>query len=101
MTPDECAEYAPHLNIADVIGGIFTADDGQADPANIAMALAKGARQYGAVLKENAKVDKILTDDKRVLGAVSERGTVKAPIVVNCAGMWAREVGLGWELMCR
>ena len=41
LTPDECAEYAPHLNIADVIGGIFTADDGQADPANIAMALPK------------------------------------------------------------
>ena len=95
LTPDECAEYAPHLNIAGVWGGIFTADDGQADPTNIAMALAKGARQYGAVLKENTKVDKILTDGKRVLGVASEQGTVKAPLVVNCAGMWAREVGLG------
>jgi glycine/D-amino acid oxidase-like deaminating enzyme len=38
----------PHLNIDGVVGGVYLPLDGQGDPANIALALAKGARQNAA-----------------------------------------------------
>jgi glycine/D-amino acid oxidase-like deaminating enzyme len=51
----------PHLNVSDVVGAVHLPLDGQCDPANIAMALAKGARQRGALIFENVKVTKVTT----------------------------------------
>ena len=81
----------------DVVGAVHLPLDGQCDPANIAMALAKGARQRGAKIVENVKVTKVHTRDGRVTGVSwaqgDEQGTIETDIVVNCAGMWARELG--------
>ncbi|TGV76616.1 FAD-binding oxidoreductase, partial [Mesorhizobium sp. M2D.F.Ca.ET.145.01.1.1] len=80
-----------------VVGAVHLPLDGQCDPANIAMALAKGARQRGATIVENVKVTKVHTKNGRVTGVSwaqgEEQGTIEADIVVNCAGMWARELG--------
>src|SRR3569832_376518 len=87
----------PHLNVSDVVGAAHLPLDGQCDPANIAMALAKGARQRGARIYEGTKVTKVHTRDGRVTGVSWAKdgveGTIAADIVVNCAGMWARELG--------
>jgi glycine cleavage system T protein len=86
----------PHLNTDDVVGGVHLPLDGQADPANIAMALAKGARMRGARVLENVKVTGLTRDGARVTGvswaAGEETGTIAAPVVINCAGMWARDL---------
>ena len=91
------AKY-PHLHTDDLHGGVYLPGDGQADPANVALALAKGARMRGAFIQENVKVTGILTDDGRATGvtydADGETGTIHAEHVINCAGMWGREVGL-------
>jgi len=97
ISPGEVKEMYPHLNVSDVVGAVHLPLDGQCDPANIAMALAKGARQRGARIIENVKVTKVLTKNGRV-SSVSwaqggEQGTIETDIVVNCAGMWARELG--------
>ncbi|TPN16059.1 FAD-dependent oxidoreductase [Mesorhizobium sp. B2-1-3] len=97
ISPREVKEMYPHLNVSDVVGAVHLPLDGQCDPANIAMALAKGARQRGATIVENVKVTKVHTRDGRVTGVFwaqgEEQGTIEADIVVNCAGMWARELG--------
>ena len=97
ISPDEVKEMYPHLNVSDVVGAVHLPLDGQCDPANIAMALAKGARQRGATIVENVKVTKVHTKAGRVTGVSwaqgDEQGTIEADIVVNCAGMWARELG--------
>ena len=97
ISPNEVKEMYPHLNVADVVGAVHLPLDGQCDPANIAMALAKGARQRGAKIIENVKVSKVHTKDGRVSGVSwakgGEQGTIETDIVVNCAGMWARELG--------
>ncbi|MFD1982897.1 FAD-dependent oxidoreductase [Mesorhizobium newzealandense] len=97
ISPNEVKEMYPHLNVSDVVGAVHLPLDGQCDPANIAMALAKGARQRGATIVENVKVTKVHTKGGRVTGVSwaqgQEQGTVEADIVVNCAGMWARELG--------
>ncbi|RWN42334.1 MAG: FAD-dependent oxidoreductase [Mesorhizobium sp.] len=97
ISPREVSEMYPHLNVSDVVGAVHLPLDGQCDPANIAMALAKGARQRGATIVENVKVTKVHSRAGRVSGVSwaqgEEQGTIEADIVVNCAGMWARELG--------
>ncbi|MEL7099346.1 MAG: FAD-dependent oxidoreductase [Pseudomonadota bacterium] len=96
--PNEVKSRYEHLNIEGVTGGVYLPLDGQGDPANIALALAKGARQRGAVVQERVKATGV-TRDGRQLTAVNwagedgSTGTIKADHVVNCAGMWGREVG--------
>ncbi|TJW46725.1 MAG: FAD-dependent oxidoreductase [Mesorhizobium sp.] len=97
ISPWEVKEMYPHLNVSDVVGAVHLPLDGQCDPANIAMALAKGARQRGATIIENVKVTKVHTKAGRVTGVSwaqgEAQGTIDTEIVVNCAGMWARELG--------
>src|SRR2546421_3249803 len=93
ISPEEAGRRHPLLNIDGVVGAVYLPKDGQGDPANIAMALAKGARQMGVRIFENTKVTGIAQDRGRVTGVVTERGPITAEVVVNCAGMWGREVG--------
>jgi len=93
LSPEECLAKHPLVSLDGVVGGVFLPTDGQADPANVALALAKGARNRGATVLENVKVTAITQEKGRVTGVETDQGTVKADYVVNCAGMWGREVG--------
>ncbi len=97
ISPAEAKNRYPHLEISDVKGAVFIPKDGQGDPANITLALAKGARQLGAKIFEQAKVTAIHQRDGRVSGVSAvlngETTTIECEHVVNCAGMWAHEVG--------
>ena len=100
--PNEIKAKYPHLEVGDVVGGVFLPADGQADPANIALALAKGARQHGAAIHEGVKVTAIHRNSGRVTGVSwangTDEGRIDADVVINCAGMWARDVG--WMAGC-
>ncbi len=90
----DLARLYPGLAVEDVAGAVHLPDDGQADPANVALALAKGARQGGVAVHEGVTVTGVETSDGRVAGvtwsADGETGRIAADVVVNCAGMWAR-----------
>ena len=100
LGPNEILELYPYLNVSDVTGGIYMPTDGQCDPANIAMALAKGARNNGAKILEGFAVTEVLESDGRVNGVKwlkdskddPGEGQIQTDIVVNSAGMWAREL---------
>ncbi len=96
ISPQEVREMYPHLNVSDVAGAVHLPLDGQCDPANIAMALAKGARQRGAKIFENVKVTSVNSKDGRVNGVSvivdGEPHEIATDYVVNCAGMWGREL---------
>ncbi|MEZ5817419.1 MAG: FAD-dependent oxidoreductase [Hyphomicrobiaceae bacterium] len=89
----EASRRHPLVEMAGVKGAIFLPRDGQADPGNVALAMARGAAQNGVTIRENVRVTAITRAGGRVTGVVTEHGTVSAEIVVNCAGMWGREVG--------
>jgi glycine cleavage system T protein len=89
----ECREKHPLIDLKGVVGGVFLPTDGQADPANIALALAKGARQRGVAIVEGVKVTGITQNRRRVTGVVTDHGPIKAEYVVNCAGLWGRGIG--------
>jgi 4-methylaminobutanoate oxidase (formaldehyde-forming) len=86
----------PHLNVGDVVGAVHLPLDGQCDPANIAMALAKGARMRGARVLEGVKVTGVTKAAGRVTGVdyvvEGEPGHIAADVVINCGGMWGRDL---------
>lgn len=96
ISPAEAKAMYPHLNIGDVVGAVHLPGDGQCDPANIAMALAKGARMQGVQIFEMTKVTKVTTADGRVTGVDYETaegpGHIQADVIVNCGGMWGRDL---------
>ncbi|WP_439526921.1 GcvT family protein [Roseovarius mucosus] len=98
MSPAEISARYPHLNLDGVTGGVWLPTDGQADPANIALALAKGARNRGARVQERVKVTRIARAGRRVTGVDwqgedGSAGHIACEMIVNCAGMWGHEVG--------
>lgn len=97
ITPDEVKARYEHLNTEDVVAGVYLPLDGQGDPANIALALAKGARMGGAKVMERVKVTGLVKSGKRVTGVewqtADGTGTIACDHVVNCAGMWGHELG--------
>lgn len=97
ISPKEVLERYEHLNIEGVTGGVYLDKDGQGDPANIALALAKGARQRGARVIERTAVTAIKRTGRRVTGvdwqSGEETGHITTDMIVNCGGMWGHEVG--------
>ncbi|WP_171211154.1 FAD-dependent oxidoreductase [Ruegeria sp. HKCCA5426] len=99
LSPTEVKERYGHINLDGVTGGVWLPTDGQADPANIALALAKGARQRGAIVQERVRVSGISRQGRRVNSVewVSDdgmtQGHIECDMVVNCAGMWGHQVG--------
>ncbi len=100
ISPAEVKAKYPHLNVSDVVGAVALPLDGQCDPANIAMALAKGARMRGAKLLEGVKVTRVTETatgtGRRVTGVdyVTDAGPghIAADVVINCGGMWGRDL---------
>jgi 4-methylaminobutanoate oxidase (formaldehyde-forming) len=91
--PDEIKRSWPLVNTDGVVGGVFLPKDGQCNPTDTTQALAKGARMGGAQIFENVKVTGVLTKDRRAIGVATEQGEIAADYVVNCGGMWGREIG--------
>ena len=92
ITPAEAKDLYPLLNVDDMVGAVFLPKDGQVNPTDVTQAMAKGARSGGVSIFEKTKVTGIHTAHGRVSGVATERGDVLAEYVVNCAGMWGREV---------
>ncbi len=97
ISPAEVKARYEHLNVQGVVAGVWLPTDGQGDPANIALAMAKGARQRGAVVAERARVTGITRAGRRITGLSYETpegpGRIACEQVVNCAGMWGHQVG--------
>lgn len=89
----EAAKRHPLLDTKDAVGAVYLPKDGQGDPGNIALAMAKGARNRGVRIFENIRVGSIAQTNGYATGVTTNKGPMTAEVVVNCAGMWGREVG--------
>ncbi|GGA17440.1 GcvT family protein [Neptunicoccus cionae] len=92
LTPQETQDLWPLMDIGDVVGAAFLPTDGQANPADITQALAKGARAKGAKLVEHAPVTEILTEGGKITGVRTPQGDVTCEKLVLCCGQWTREL---------
>ncbi len=93
ISATEIKKIWPLMETADILAGFYTAGDGRVNPIDTTMALAKGAKQRGARIIEETGVTAINQKNGRVTSVVTDKGEIQAEYVVNCAGMWAREVG--------
>ncbi|MDX1513657.1 MAG: FAD-binding oxidoreductase, partial [Gammaproteobacteria bacterium] len=93
VTAEEIKNLYPLLETRDLLGGTWVAQDGQASPVDVVQAFIKGARMRGARCIEGVKVTGIELDRGRVAGVQTDAGPIKTEFVVNCAGMWARDLG--------
>ncbi len=93
LTPAEAHKHFPLMSLDGIVGASILPSDGQADPAQLTMALAKGARMHGATIREKVRVTGVAIKDRRVTAVETNQGPVACETVVNAAGMWARAFG--------
>jgi len=91
ISPGEVLDKFPLARVDDVLAGFYVAGDGRANPVDVTMSLARGAKLAGATVREGVSVLDVLTERGAVTGVRTTAGDVECEVVVNCAGMWARQ----------
>ncbi len=90
LTAEEIKERWNPVATGDIVGGVWMPKDGQVNPADVTMAMAKGAKAGGASIFEGLKVIRILVEQGVAVGVETDLGIVRAKSVVICGGMWSR-----------
>ena len=93
VTSAEARDRWPLMNADDVLGAVWSPDDGRVSPSDVCAALTKGAKARGARLFEHTGVTGIKTRNGRVLGLETTRGEIACDAIALCAGLWSRELG--------
>lgn len=93
ISASQVKELFPLARTEDILAGFYVERDGQANPVDVTMALAKGARMQGATILEGVTVTGVKKARGAVTGVTTSHGDIDAEYVVNCAGMWARQLG--------
>ncbi len=102
ISPAEILARYPLLETGDLLGGSWVAQDGYASPVDVATAFIKGARRHRALCLEGVEVTAIRQAGRRVTGVGvrltddgdgGEETEIQTDYVVNCGGLWAREIG--------
>ena len=91
--PDEVKRMWPLMDVSDLIGASWLPTDGQASPSDITQSLAKGARMHGARIEEGVTVTGFHMEGRRITHVETTQGLIACEKVVNCGGMWARQIG--------
>jgi glycine cleavage system aminomethyltransferase T/glycine/D-amino acid oxidase-like deaminating enzyme len=93
LSPREVQELFPLAKVDDIEAGFYVKEDGRVNPVDVTMALAKGARTRGVKIIEGVPATGVLHNRGHVAGVRTSFGDIKTDVVVNCAGMWARQFG--------
>ena len=100
ITPKEAAELMPLLDPKHFTGGMYDPIEGHLDPYGVTHAYVKAAKRNGGRAFTHTKVDGLRQEADGIWIVETGKGGVRAEHVVNCGGLWAREVGrmVGLEL---
>ena len=91
--PDEAARLYPLLSTEGLVGAAYIAGDGHVDPYSLTHAYGRGTRDGGGSIFEGVQVIELVRHANRITRVVTDHGTIDAEVVVNAAGLWARQVG--------
>src|SRR5215475_11603202 len=92
ISPQEAHRLNPFLEPEGVVAVMRVGDDMYFDPSQVAVGFARGAEARGATLRPHTAVTRVIIDNDRVAGVDTDQGTIRAPIVVDAAGAWTRQV---------
>jgi 4-methylaminobutanoate oxidase (formaldehyde-forming) len=90
---DEAKDIVPGMSTDDLVAAFYLPNDGITNPIETTNALAKGAKMGGAKVLEKVKVTGIKTDKGAICGVTTDQGDITCEYVVNCAGIWGRNIG--------
>ena len=93
LSPEKVKDFWPLAFTDDILAGFYYPNDGRVNPIDVTMALAKGARTGGVQIFEETAVTGFIKDDYKITKVVTDKGEIQTEYVVNCGGMWARELG--------
>lgn len=93
LGPDEIKELFPLIETAGLVSGSYTPSDGRANPVDVTMSLAKGARMQGVRIFEDVQVQDVIVTNQRVTGVKTNLGDITSEVVILAAGMWSRQLG--------
>lgn len=93
ITPSEVKSLYPLIDESKLVGGVYIPSDGQTNPIDTTMALAKGARMGGAKIIEGVSVTGFDTKGGRIRSVETDQGTIACDHAVICAGIWSRPLG--------
>jgi len=96
----EAKKMHPLLEEKFFVGAMIDKADGNLDPEGTTHAYAKSARIAGAEIYQDTKVEELKPRADGTWDVITNKGSIHAEHVVNCGGLWAREVGrmVGLEL---
>lgn len=100
ITPSEAKAMFPLMDEKNFVGAMWDPVEGHLDPSGTTHAYAKAAQKLGAEIVLRNPVKELTQEVDGTWNVITEQGTVKAEHVVNCGGLWARELGrmVGLEL---
>jgi heterotetrameric sarcosine oxidase gamma subunit len=93
ISPRQVQQLFPLAKVDDIEAGFYVKEDGRVNPVDVTMALGKGARMRGVKILEGVPATGVLRKNGRVTGVSTPYGDIQTDYVVNCAGLWARELG--------
>lgn len=97
ISPGEMAELFPHADMDGLISGFHVPGDGRVNPVDLTMSLARGAKNLGVRIVEGVSAGDVITRVDgalpRITGLRTSAGDIECETVVNCTGMWARQLG--------
>ncbi len=93
LSPQQSQELFPLMSTEDVRSAIFIPSDGYIDPASVAQALAKGAKDKGAKIVIGERAIGFTVENERVTRIETDKGAWTCDLLVNACGMWGHEVG--------
>ena len=91
ISAGEAKERWPLMNTEDVVGAVWSPDDGRVSPSDLCAALVKGARARGAKIFEGTAVTGLLTEAGKIVGVETDKGLIRCEAVALCSGLWSRE----------
>ena len=93
ISPAEVAQRFPLVDLDGVVGAAYLDSDGYLDPSQLCYSLAAAARVLGVRICQRTRVLAIDTEQGRVCRVRTDRGDIACEVVVNCAGIFAAEIG--------
>lgn len=92
LSMEEVRRRLPIINTEGLLSALWEPEKGHVDPASATQAFAIAARSFGASIRRRTPVTGTRQLPSGEWEVTTPSGAVRAEVVVNAAGLWAREV---------
>ena len=93
ISPEEVARRHPLIDPKHYLAALWDDQDGDLDPSGATYAFAKSAKAHGAQYFTHTPVTETTQRADGSWDVTTPKGAINAEMIVNCGGLWAREVG--------